>query len=158
MKIVSSLAIDAAIERLEGLDENQYEAQMEVFADAQPVIFAWLFSEQFDLLTEEEKGYLQYITLIIWSASEQVNGKAEQVSEDQLGEAEEANFEVAENLAGKSLSEKLDVFFEDYEQEELLALAEEAILEDEDDPEGIVTKEGRELIFVALKTVIDVLT
>ncbi|MBN8684359.1 MAG: hypothetical protein J0L99_17050 [Chitinophagales bacterium] len=158
MKIVSSVAIDAAIERLEGLDENQYEAQMEVFADAQPVIFAWLFSEQFDLLTEEEKGYLQYITLIIWSASEQVNGKAEQVSEDQLGEAEEANFEVAENLAGKSLSEKLDVFFEDYEQEELLALAEEAILEDEDDPEGIVTKEGRELIFVALKTVIDVLT
>jgi len=158
MKIVSSVAIDAAIERLEGLDENQYEAQMEAFADAQPVIFSWLFSEQFDLLTEEEKGYLQYITLIIWSASEQVNGKAEQVSEEQLGEAEEANFEVAEGLAGKSLSEKLDVFFEGYEQEELLALAEEAILEDEDDPEGIVTKEGRELIFVALKTVIDVLT
>ena len=65
---------------------------------------------------------------------------------------------MAEGLAGKSLSEKLDVFFDEYEQEELLALAEEAILEDEDDPEGIVTKEGRELIFVALKTVIDVLT
>ena len=83
MKIVSSVAIDAAIERLEGLDENQYEAQLQGFADAQPVIFSWLFSEQFDLLTEEEKGYLHYITLIIWNASEAVNGKAEQVSEDQ---------------------------------------------------------------------------
>jgi len=40
----------------------------------------------------------------------------------------------------------------------LPALAEEAVLEDEDDPESLVTKEGREALFVSLKTVIDVLT
>ena len=47
---------------------------------------------------------------------------------------------------------------EQTEQEDLLAFAEDAVLEEEDDPEALVTKEGREPIFVALKTMVDVLS
>ena len=49
----------------------------------------------------------------------------------------------------------MDVFFEDYAQEDMLAFVEDNLVEDED---STITKEGREPIFVALKSVIDVLT
>jgi hypothetical protein len=159
MKLVSEDIINDLVDALDNLSDEQYEAKMEAFSEAQPVIFAWLFSEQFDLLTEDEKGFMQYLALIIWCAVDKVGGKSVQsVSEDQIGEAEERNYEVLEQSTEQRFRERLDVFFDNTTQEELLAFAEEAVLEDEDDPQSIVTKEGREPIFVALKTMIDVLT
>ena len=158
MEFVSEKVIDAVIEQLEDFSDEQYEQQMEAFAEAQPVLFAWLFSEQFDLLNEEEKGYLQYLSLITWRSIVQANGTPEAVSEEQIGEAEEKNFEILEGSTAKKFRDRLNPFFENTPQEDLLAFAEEAVLEDEDNPESLVTKEGREPIFVALKTMIDVLT
>lgn len=158
MEFVSEKVIDAVIEELEDFGDEQYEQQMEAFAEAQPVLFAWLFSEQFDLLNEEEKGYLQYLSLITWRSIVQASGTPEAVSEEQIGEAEEKNFEILEGSTAKKFRDRLNPFFENTPQEDLLAFAEEAVLEDEDNPESLVTKEGREPIFVALKTMIDVLT
>ena len=62
MKFVSEDVIDQVIEDLEQLGEDKYEAKMEAFSEAQPVVVAWLFSEQFDLLTEDERGFMQYLT------------------------------------------------------------------------------------------------
>jgi len=158
MKFVSEDIIDAVIEELETYSDEQYEQKMEAFAEAQPVLFAWLFSEHFDLLHEDEKGYLQYLALITWNAAVKVNGPLEAVSEDQIGEAEEKNYEMLELSAGKKFRDRLDPFFENSDQEDLIAFAEEAVLEDEEDPESLVTKEGREPIFIALKTMVDVLS
>lgn len=158
MEFVSEKIIDAVIDELDKHEDDHYETLMEEFAEAQPVLVAWLFSEHFDLLTEDEKGYLQYLSLIAWRSIVQVNGPVEPVSEDQIGEAEEANFEILEASTAKKFRDRLNVFFEDTDQEDLLAFAEEAVLEDEDDPQALVTKEGRELIFVAVKTLVDVLT
>jgi hypothetical protein len=158
MKFVDENIIDAVIEQLDNATDDQYEQQMEAFADAQPVIVAYLFNEEnFHLLTEDEQGFLQYLCLIIWMSMERVNGAGEPVSEDMLGEAEEKNYGILEATKGSTFRQRLDVFFEGYSQEDLLAFAEEAVLEDENDPESLVTKEGREPIFVAAKTVIDVL-
>ncbi len=157
MKFVSSETIDSVIETLENLGDDQYEKQMEVFAEAQPVIFAWLFSEQFELLTEDEKGFLQYLALIAWQSYTKVNGPVDTISEDEIGEAEEVNFGVLEASTAKKFRDRLNPFFEKYPQEDLLAFAEEAVLEEEDEVEALVTKEGRETIFIALKTMIDVL-
>lgn len=156
MKFVSEDIIDAVIEELETYSDEQYEQQMEAFAEAQPVLFAWLFSEHFDLLNEDEKGYLQYLALIAWHASVKANGPLEAVSEDQIGEAEEKNYEILEHSTGKNFRDRLDMYFENTDQEDLIAFAEEAVLEDEDDPESLVSKEGREPIFIALKTMVDV--
>ena len=158
MEFVSEKIIDAVIDELEKLDDGQYETLMEEFAEAQPVLVAWLFSEHFDLLTDDEKGYLQYLSLIAWRSIVRVNGPGEPASEDQIGEAEESNFEILEASTDKKFRDRLNVYFEDTDQEDLLAFAEEAVLEDEDDPESMVTKEGREVIFVAVKTLVDVLT
>ena len=158
MKAVSSEIIDQVIDTLENLSDEQYEMQMEKFADAQPVIFAYLFNEEnFHLLTEDEKGYLQYLALITWLSIERVNGSSEPVSEDMIGAAEEANYQLLEAGETKKFREKLDPFFEAYPQEDLLAFAEEAVLEEENEPDALVTKEGREPVFIALKTILDVL-
>ena len=63
-----------------------------------------------------------------------------------------------ENNTAKKFRDRLDPFFENTQQEDLVAFAEDAVTEDLDDPESLVTKEGREPIFVALATMIDVLT
>lgn len=158
MEFVSENIIDAVIDALEDYSDEQYEAEMETFSDAQPVLFAWLFSEHFDLLNEEEKGFLQYLALIVWLSIVKANGMVEAVSEEQIGEAEEANYAVLEASTAKKFRDRLNDFFEGSTQEDLLAFAEEAVLEYENDPESLVSKEGKEPIFVALKTMVDVLT
>jgi len=158
MKFVSEEVIDATIDALEAYTDDQYEKQMEAFAEAQPMIFAWLFSEEFELLNEDEKGYLQYLALIAWKSVVKVNGPLAPVSEDEIGEAEENNYEVLEASTAKKFRDRLDPFFEGSAQEDLLAFAEEAVLESEDDPDSLVSKEAREPIFIALKTIVDVLT
>jgi len=47
----------------------------------------------------------------------------------------------------------MDIFFKNYFQEDLLAFVEDSLIEEE---EGLVTKVGREPMFVALKSIIDV--
>ena len=159
MKFVPADTIDAIIDELEHLTDDQYEQRMEAFASAQPVLVAYLFNdENFHLLTEEEKGFLHYLALITWAAVVKINGPVPSVGEDTIGEAEEKNYALLEQATAKKFRDRLDPFFENYPQEDLLAFAEEAVLEDEDDPDALVTKEGREPIFVAMKTVIDVLT
>ncbi|HNL40035.1 MAG TPA: hypothetical protein PKH43_12890, partial [Saprospiraceae bacterium] len=144
---------------LENLSDEQYEERMEAFASAQPVLVAYLFDdENFHLLTDDEKGFLQYLALIAWSAVVKTAGDVAAVSEEAIGEAEEKNYAVLEQSTAKKFRDRLDPFFDNYPQEDLLAFAEEAVLEDEDDPDTLVSKEGREPIFIAMKTIIDVLT
>ena len=158
MEFVSENIIDAVIDALENYSDEQYEVEMEAFSEAQPVLFAWLFSEHFDLLNEEEQGYLQYLALIAWRSIVKVNGTGEAVSEEQIGEAEEANYAVLEASTEKKFRDRLNDLFEGSSQEDLLAFAEEAVLEYENDSESLVSKEGKEPIFIALKTLVDVLT
>ena len=159
MKFVSENIIDAVIDELDNLNDDQYERRMEQFAADQPVLIAYLFNEEnFHLLSEDETGYLQYLALITWSAITRVNGSVPPVSEEMIGQAEERNYEILEASTASRFRDRLDAFFENTPQEDLVAFAEEAVLEDEDDPEALVSKEGREPIFIALKTVIDVLT
>lgn len=156
MKFVSEKIIDSIVEELENLPDEHYEKQMEAFAEAQPVLVAWLFSDNFDLLNEDEKGYLQYLALIAWLAISKANGPLEAASEDQIGLAEETNYEVLEHSTAKNFRDRLTPFFENTPQEDLLAFAEDAVSEEEEE-DALVTKEGREPIFVALKTMVDVL-
>lgn len=159
MNFVSEDVIDAIIDQLEDMSDEQYEQQMEKFAAAQPVLVAYLFDdENFHLLNEDEKGYLQYLSLIAWLANTKVNGLTEPVSEEMIGQAEEKNYEILEASTAKAFRDRLNAFFENTPQEDLIAFAEEAVLEDEGDADVLVTKEGREPVFIAVKTVIDVLT
>ncbi len=160
MKFVSEEVIDKVVAALEANDN--YETEMESIRETQPTILAYLLSENFEVLTMGEKEYLLYLTLVIVNAAEHVNSGLPLVDQDALGEAEEENYGLLNASKERRFRDKLNVFFEDTPQEDLLAFAEDAIvLDDENEEEGEenfnVTKEGREPIFIALKSVIDVL-
>ena len=115
----------------------------------------YVFSEDFDLLTQEERELLLYLMLVIWQSILRDGGEMEPVSKLALEDAEEHNWELLETVKSNNFRDRMTVFFDDSDQEDLLAFVEDNLVEDED---SVVTKEGREPIFVALKSVIDILT
>jgi hypothetical protein len=154
MKNVTDATIDKIIDQLEATEES-FEQALEKAADEQPMIFSYLSSEAFEeVLNEEERGYLVYLGLIIYLSYKATNPKLQDVSEDQLGEAEELNWEKLESAKGDDLIDNIEEVYADFSQKELLSVAAEAIMEDEED-ESPVTDEGAAPLFIGLKTVID---
>jgi hypothetical protein len=155
MKFVDEQHIDQAATELEQSPEA-YESAVRAMQEEQPVLLAYNFSESFQAFTEAEQQYFLYLALIIWKAVNAVNGPVPQISLTRLSEIEEHNWSMVQSSKGKTFRERLDPFFEDYEQEDLLAFAEDALTQDEEEEE-IVSREGQEALFVSLKTVIDAL-
>ena len=149
--LVSETTIDAILGYLETRD---FEAEMADFAEKQPALLAYVFSEDFELLTSEERDYMLYLMLVIYQSVEKEVEDMPLITAEMLEDAEERNWALLENVTSKRFRERLDVFFDSYEEEDLLAFVEDALTDDEDDT---VTKEGREPMFIALKSVIDVL-
>jgi hypothetical protein len=151
MKFISEQTIDEAIQALNASDEALEKAEA-LFMSSQPHILAFITQEDLSALTEEEQDYLFVLTLTAWDAAQRAGIVIPLVSEDELGEAEEANYALLEKASGTQFKARMDVFFEAYPQEDLLAFIEDSLIDDEDD---IVTKEGRETLFVTLKSVVD---
>lgn len=155
MKLVSENTLDQIVERFDD-SEAAYEKAIVDFEKAQPILLSYLFSEEFEVFTADEKEFMLMLSTIIYTAVKEENGDIPLIDETAIADAEEANWAKLEDLSSKRFNERLDVFFQDYEQEDLLAFVEDALAEDEEDP--IVTKEAREPMFVTLKTVVDCLT
>ncbi len=161
MPFVPESAIGQVLEALAHTPPERYEALTVAFADAQPVLAGWLVSDTFDILTEAEREYLLYLALVIWKAATEVAGELPVADEALIGELEERNWAMLNATKAGPFRQRLDPFFEKYPQEDLLAFVEDALAieeeSDEDAPELEVTREGREPLFIALKTVIDAL-
>lgn len=155
MKFVSEDILDDIVERFDDSD-SAYEQAVETMEREQPILMGYLFSEEFEAFTQDEKEYLLLLSTIIWTAVKESNGEIAQVTEKDIADAEEQNWAKLEDVTAQRFHERMDVFFTDYSQEDLLAFVEDALVEDDEDP--IVSKEAREAMFVTLKTVIDSLT
>lgn len=159
MKFVSEDIIDKVVASMQDL--NDYEEQINILKDKQPLVLAYLLSENFDVLTKDEKEYLVYLTLVIIKSAQIENPDLEEIEEEELGTAEEKNYELMQESKKRNFRDKLDVFFDNYAQEDLLAFVEDAIAIDEEEEESNdffqVTSEGREPIFIAAKSIIDCL-
>ena len=149
---VSETIIDAVVEQLESAN---FEIETEIFGKRQPALLGYVFSEDFELLTHEERDFMLYLLIVIWKSVEKVKGELPPTPADLLEEAEEHNWEILDKVNEKRFRDRMTVFFDDSDQEDLLAFIEDALVEDDED--SVVTKEGREPIFVALKTVVDVI-
>jgi len=150
MQFVSESTIDKAAEII-GSAENLTDI-IRVFKESQPVILAYLFSENFKLLTQQEREYMMFLALVVWKASEANQPEIDQVTENTLEDLEEKNWEKFHKVISRKFNEKIDIFFKNYPQEDLLAFVEDGLVQDEDSE---ITNEGRDYIFIALKTIID---
>lgn len=133
-------------------DEVKYLTDLKHLASEQPDLIAFIDQENYSLLTNDEIALLEYLTLVIYFSSMKMIEKTIQIQGKSLEAAEEDNWNTFNELTAKSFFNKLDSFFKDYPQEDLLALVEDSIQQDED---NIVTPVGREIIFVACKSIID---
>lgn len=137
-------------------DESALDTALAALEAQQPLLYGFLLeSEEFEAFTDAEREYLLFLALVVWKSVEEQYGECPEVSEEQLSAAEEKNWEQLGELSETRFRERVSLFFTDYGEEDLLAFVEDALLEDDDTP---VTKEGREALFVSLKSVIDVLT
>jgi hypothetical protein len=133
-------------------DREEYEKSLSDLMDQQPPLLAFLAQESNDVLTEEEKDVLWYIILIIITSSRRFGISVGELSDSDLGNNEESNWEILQQQPKGSFREKITHFFEDYEQEDLLAFVEDTLELEDDSP---VTSVGRDVIFISAKTVID---
>lgn len=158
MKFVSESVIDALLEQLEKSPDSAEDMFMEL-SDRQPALAPFVLSNNEGSFDEEEESFLLYLLMIIWKSHEQVNGPQPVITSEELEAAEESNWELLEQLPAstKKFRERLDVLFSSCPQEDLLAFVEDALLEDEEGDSLPITREGREPIFVLMKTVIDCL-
>jgi hypothetical protein len=155
MKIFES-DIDAIHDEMsvkDGLDEKL----LDKFCNEQPHITAWLLGDDFGLLTESEQDYLFFLAMVIYESCVRKTGDRSERNGESVREAEEINWGMLEDSSGKSFRDRVTVFFDSSEEEDLLAFIEDSLTEDDDEEEPIVTKIGREPMFVALKSVVDVL-
>lgn len=157
MKIINEAAIDAVLEKIDTIQED-FEQYLEDFAEKQPVIMGFLDKENTSILSDEEREYMEYLVLVIYQAIEKSHKDVPEITEEELGIAEEKNWEIMEAAKAATFNDKLDAFFEGYPQEDLLAFVEDSLTEDAEDPEAnmdFLTDDAREPMFVVLKSVID---
>jgi hypothetical protein len=140
------------------LEEADFEQEVAIMGEKQPVLLGYVLSEDFELLTNDERDWLLYLVLVLWKSVEKVYENIGPLSKNALETADEANWERLEHVTDKRFRDRMTPFFKDYKQEDLLAFVEDNLTEDEEDTENVMTKEGREPMFVALKSVIDALT
>jgi len=154
MVFIGEELIDAAVLSIQEEDEIVRENLLQELGGYQPAVLAFLFTENTELFTKQEKEYLLFILLSIWGAVRSGTDPEEmdEIDADQLSLAEEKNWEMLESASTNRFRDRLDLFFVDYPQTDLLAFVEDMLLDEEDD---LLTREGREPMFVLLKSIID---
>lgn len=151
--MITEKTIEAAAESIGSQDEKGYQKMLDHFKEKQPVVLAYLFSENLDLLTNEERNLLLYLVLVTRKAYMKVNrNEPDPVTVEKIGEAEDLNWAKLVDNNAKDFRERLNAFFEGTNQEDLLAFFEDSLMDEE---EETVTKAGREYIFVGAKTIVD---
>ena len=151
MKFISETIIEQVITNLAETPDG-YDQAIEDFQKSQPVIMAYLFSESFRMLSQEEREFMLYLAIVVWKSVNEATEELPGVKAAALEVAEDRNWEAFQNASGRTFRDKLDVFFDNYLQEDLLAFVEDSLEEDDEHP---LSKPGREVIFVSLKSIID---
>ncbi|MFK8007798.1 MAG: hypothetical protein AB8H03_15575 [Saprospiraceae bacterium] len=151
MKFISEKIIDRVAEEIGESEEAFKEATVDLSME-QPNIAAYIFSDNFDLFTDAEKQYFLFLVLVIFKSIKNEADNLPRVSAEVLGKFEEKNWELINEVTSKQFRDRLNVFFKNTPQEDLLAFIEDSLLEEE---EELVTKVGREPMFIALKSIID---
>lgn len=142
--MIKEATIDKEIELVSAkVDENILD-----FVAAENAFSGYLLGEDFHLLSETEKETMLFIHLVIYRSILKEE-KGVTFDPEVFQDREDKNWEQF-NEKGKSWKEKMDIIFEGYKEEELLAFTED-MLNDES-----ISDLARELIFITAKSYIDV--
>ena len=153
--MIKESIIDNTFDWLES-DDDRFDSLLAELEEKQPELMAYLSTEDLEVFTEEEYNYLVFLAVVIWQSIIRDGKEPATVNMEDLSEADERNWTLLDTAEGKKFHQRIAVFFEGYQQEDLLAFIEDALAEHDDD--FFLTKEGREPMFITLKTITDCLT
>jgi hypothetical protein len=151
--MVEESIIEKTIDHYEN-NEAAYVNDLAEIMQTQPALLAFLSQESIEILLEEEKDILWYIVFIIYRSVENSENGIGAISDDKLSENEERNWSLILEQPRGTFREKISVFFENFQQEDLLAFVEDSLELDDTSP---ITAVGREVIFISTKSIIDTL-
>ncbi len=154
MTFITEEIIEKVAEELSMIiEEHGPDDILEEMESEQPYILAYAMADSQDILEQEEKDYLLWMCLVIWlSFRKGFSVSLPQVQPDSIEEAEEAAWEILANSDAKAFRVRIDPFYENCEQEDLLAFIEDALVPDDESP---ISSTGREPVFVGAKAVLD---
>lgn len=150
--MVSENRIDQVIQDLDS--SKFYEERLKSIINDQPAIVSYLESEGFELLSDEERDLLWYLTVVVYDSIFKIEETIPEIDVTVIETIEEKNYALLESDHMK-FSDMADLLFNDYPEEDLLAFIEDTVIPDE---EHFPSPIGRKVIFITMKTVIDVLT
>ncbi len=152
--MIQEATIERVLARLEsGTDD--FAVEFQDFAQGQPHLASYLTNEENTILNEEERTLLLFGAIVIYQSVTDERTEPDPIPEAMIGQAEEENYALMVDKG--AFRDRLTPFFNESEEEELLAFVEDLIVAEADE-DGTITKEAREPMFIALKTAVDVLT
>ncbi len=151
MTIVTENTIDDLVEYYESFPETLVNKTAN-FMDEYPTLLAYLEQESNEVLLDEERDLQWYMIVVCISAVLESDIDVPPFTVVGLSTAEEKNWEALQQGGTGTWRERLDTFFDSYEQEDLLAFIEDMVQDDEESP---ITTIGREVLFVTAKSVLD---
>lgn len=153
MQFISENIIDQVATQFD-TNTPEWEELLTQFHTEQPVILGWLYAENGKAFEQSEKEYLLFILIVLWQSTKSVLPNLPMIDEQQLEMAEEKNWEIMDGVKARDFRDRLNDFFEGYDQEDLLAFVEDSLVAEEGE-EGYIAPIAREAAFIYLKTVID---
>lgn len=140
----------------EDIEEVIAEIEQEDFEDTfvvdEVLYWNYLNSDSFKGLSEAEHQMLFFINSVIYHSCKDLLSEDYEFEIEEYQTYEEENWNIREGT--KKWSEALDVFFKEYDQEDLLAFVEDMLAPDEEE-ESEISELGREVIFITAKSYID---
>ncbi|MEL7163092.1 MAG: hypothetical protein AAFN92_20195, partial [Bacteroidota bacterium] len=147
--MIQEATIERILARLEsGADD--FAVEIQDFAHAQPELMTYLTDEDNEAFTEAERELLLFGALVIYQSVTDERTEPEGIAGTAIGKAEEANYAIMGQTKG-SFRDRVTPFFEQSEEEEILAFIEDLLVAEAEDDS--ITKEAREPLFITLKTV-----
>lgn len=141
-------------EQIAGLAPGRLATDLRYFASQQPQLLHYLTQEDNGAFTTAEQELLFFAGLVLFRSIAAAHGTLRPVGGDRLAELEEANFRMLQEQEARGFRDRITVFFEQSPEEDLLAFLEDLLLDEEGET---VSPEGREPLFVTLKTTLDAL-
>lgn len=130
------------------------EEEMKKMQKSQPWLLAYVFSDTFDILTDEERDLFLFLFVVSYKSFHKTYGELSTViSEDEIGDCEEKLWSSWEELDSKSFNAHVDAFYDTLKESDLIDfLADSLITENQED-----IMSGRELMLVGLCTCMEVM-
>lgn len=148
--MITEEIIDQSIDRIQQMDFDEAFGQ---FSKKHPLLVSYLAGEQFAVLEDTEYQILLFEAMIIAECFNDIDLGKDETTAELLEECESANWAAFDSEENGSFHDRLDIFFDHTDEEDLLAFIEDSLVDDEESEP--IHPASREIIFITLKSIVD---